>query len=102
MRAIVIADLHLSMYANDPYIEGYPERLFYLLKVLRQIADYAIKNGINKIIVAGDTFHTKSIIHSLAQSELLDYLRYYNGKVEFIIVDGNHDNHDRLDTIRPS
>jgi DNA repair exonuclease SbcCD nuclease subunit len=48
-------------------------------------------DGILFIVIAGDLFHTKSIIHSLAQSMLLDYVKRYEGKIRFIIIDGNHD-----------
>jgi len=91
MKFIGIADLHLSMYSQDPIIKGMPERLYYLNFVLRDIAEYAIAHSIENIVIAGDTFHTKSIIHSLAQSVLLDWIRDYNPKLTFWIIDGNHD-----------
>jgi len=91
MKFISIADLHLSMYSQDPILQGVPERLYFLDLVLRNIAEYAIAQKIPKIVIAGDTFHTKSVIHALAQSMLLDYVRDYRDKVEFISIDGNHD-----------
>lgn len=92
MRFIYIADIHLSLYGQDPYIHGLPERLYYLDKVLRQIADYALEHKISNIVIGGDIFHTKSIIHSLAQSILLDYVNEYAAKgLIFIVIDGNHD-----------
>ena len=92
MRFIYIADVHLSLYGQDPYIQGIPERLFNLNKVLRQIADYALEHKILYIIIGGDVFHTKSIIHSMAQSILLDYVNEYTKKgLIFIMIDGNHD-----------
>ena len=92
MRFIKIADIHLSLYGQDPYIEGLPERLYNLNQVLRRVANYALENEISKIVIGGDVFHTKSIIHSVAQSVLLDYINEYTRKgLEFIIIDGNHD-----------
>ena len=94
MKFIAIADLHLSMYAQDKIIPetSLPERLHYLNEVLRNIADYAININvnINNIVIAGDIFHNKSIIHSLAQSIFLDFLRDHRA-LNFIIISGNHD-----------
>lgn len=91
MKFICIADIHLSMYSQDPIIHGTPERLYHLNLVLRNIADYAVANGIRVMVIAGDVFHTKSVIHSLAQSVLLDFVRYYRELIVFYIIDGNHD-----------
>lgn len=91
MKFITIADIHLSMYANDPVVKGISMRLFYLDKVLREIADYAVEKGINVIAIAGDIFHTKSVIHSIAQTILLRYVRDYQDYVIFYVLDGNHD-----------
>jgi len=90
MKAIVIADIHLSMYSNDPVVEGISMRLFYLNSVLRRIADYAIKHKIDIIIIAGDIYHTKSSIHAVAQDVLLEYVRDYQDLL-FYVIDGNHD-----------
>ena len=91
MKFICIADIHLSMYSQDRIVHGLPERLYYINKVLRSIADYAVNKSITNIVVAGDVFHTKSIIHTLAQSMLLDFIRYYRNNITFYVVNGNHD-----------
>lgn len=90
MKFICIADIHLSLYSQDSIVSGFPRRLHYLQKILISIAEYAIISKIDKIAIAGDTFHTKSIIHSLAQSVLLDFIKSYP-QITFIIIDGNHD-----------
>jgi len=92
MRFIYTADLHLSLYSQDKIISTtkLPERLHSLQTVLYNISDYAHKNKINNIFFGGDIFHTKSIIHSLAQSVLLDYIRS-NEDITFYVIDGNHD-----------
>lgn len=90
MKFICISDIHLSMYSQDSIIKGLPRRLHYLIETLNNIAEYAITNKIDNIVIAGDTFHTKSIIHALAQASLLSYVRKYK-KLNFIIIDGNHD-----------
>lgn len=90
MRAVLTADNHLSAFANEPIHNGMPEKLYYNIQALKNVAEYSIKNNINNIIIAGDMIHTKSIIHSLAQSEFLDFVRAYK-QLTFIIIDGNHD-----------
>ena len=42
------------------------------------------------IYVGGDIFHNKSLIHSVAQSVLLDLVRNYRS-INFIFLSGNHD-----------
>ena len=91
MKFIFIADLHLSGYSQDKIVENLPERLNSIKNVLYEIADYAINNNIFTIVIGGDILHGKSIIHALAQSVMLEYFRNYNGKLQFVIIDGNHD-----------
>jgi len=90
MKFICTADLHLSAYTNDPVINGVPEKLHYTLLVINNIILYAKKQKIFNIVIAGDIFHTKNIIHSLAQSELLDLIRS-NKDITFYCINGNHD-----------
>lgn len=93
MKFIGIADLHFALYGQDPIVQesGLPERLHYLNQVLRDdVIAYARTNNIDIIVIAGDVIHTKSLIHTLAQSILLDIIRDYRD-IKFIIIDGNHD-----------
>ena len=73
---------NIATYIPDRYDEGYG--------VSYQGIDYAEDNNIPNIVIAGDTFHTKSIIHALAQSVLLDFVKSFP-ELNFIIIDGNHD-----------
>lgn len=92
LKFIFTGDLHLSLYSNDRIDKGtgLPLRLSMLKTVLYNIAEYALLSELHIIIIAGDVFHTKSIIHSLAQSVLLDFIRNFT-QIKFIIIDGNHD-----------
>lgn len=92
MKFIFTADWHLSGYLQDKIVKesNLPERLDSIKRVMYQIADYAIKNKINEIVIGGDLLHNKSIIYTDAQSVLLDYFRDYKG-LTFYIIDGNHD-----------
>jgi DNA repair exonuclease SbcCD nuclease subunit len=44
----------------------------------------------NILVLAGDLLHNKSVIYSLAQSVLLDFIRE-NKDINFVVIDGNHD-----------
>jgi len=91
MKFAYTADLHLSGYTNDKIVNQLPERLNSIKNVLYEIAKYCIENEIPTIVIGGDILHGKSIIHALAQSIMLDYFRDFCGKIEFIVLDGNHD-----------
>ncbi len=93
MKFVATADLHLKMYSQDKIIpeSGLPERLHFLNETIRyDILKYCIDNKIDTIVIAGDVYDTKSIIHSIAQSVLIDIIRDHR-QIHFIITDGNHD-----------
>lgn len=58
--------------------------------ILYQMANYAVENNIRDVVISGDVFHNKSIIHSLAMNIFLSFIRSYKN-LRFIIIDGNHD-----------
>lgn len=96
MKFVFTADIHLSKYGQDVIDKetGLPERLTSINKVLHQMADYCLQNEIQFFVIGGDVYHTKSIIHSMAQSILFDFIKNYP-QIQFIILDGNHDLSDR-------
>ena len=99
MKFLFSADWHLSLYSNDKLHpeSKLPERLHYIKNSIIFMCEYARMNGVDVIVVGGDVFHTKSIIHALAQSILLDIIRKYD-KLKFWILDGNHDVSSRSGT----
>ena len=92
MKFIAIGDVHMSLYSNDPIVKlsRLPLRLHTLNRVLYNIVSYGVDREIQNVAILGDVFHTKSLIHALAQSVFLDFIRVFPN-VEFIIIDGNHD-----------
>ncbi len=95
IKFIFTADWHLSKYNNDKIEpDNLPERLSSIKKVLYNISEYAINNNISCVVVGGDLLHNKSIIHALAQDILLDFFRN-NKRLQFIVIDGNHDKADK-------
>jgi len=92
MKIAFTADLHLSGFVSDltdPETE-LPERLSEKKKVLYNIVEEMKQRECKKLVIAGDLLHNKSLIYSLAQSVLLDFLRT-NKDIQFMIMDGNHD-----------
>ena len=92
MKAVIIADIHLSRYSQDSIesTSNLPMRLHGINQAFLNILKYCYDNLIKNVIILGDVLHTKSIIHSLAQSIMLDWFRN-NKNIDFIIIDGNHD-----------
>ena len=90
MKSIITADLHLSLYSQDPIIGGISRRLYHIRQVLFQMAYYAEEHKIKYFTIAGDTLHNKSIIHAIAMSVLLNFIRSFPD-LTFVIIDGNHD-----------
>jgi len=90
MKSIITADIHLSLYSQDTVIAGISRRLHYLKQTLHQMADYTVEHEIKYFTIAGDTLHNKSIIHAIAMSILLNFIRSYPN-LTFVIIDGNHD-----------
>jgi len=90
MKYIITGDLHLSATNSENMIEGLPEKLFYTGNALKNMVEFASKNNIPNIIIGGDVFHNKSILHVLAQSFFLDFIRN-NTNITFYIISGNHD-----------
>ncbi len=90
MKFVYSADWHLSGYSQDKIVNGLPERLYEKKVVQENIGNYCLENGIKTIIVGGDLLHNKNIIHSIAQSVMLDFFRSYR-MLDFIVLDGNHD-----------
>ncbi len=90
MKFVYSADWHLSGYSQDKMINKLPERLYEKKIVQENIGKYCITNNIKTVIVGGDILHNKNIIHSIAQSVMLDFFRSHQ-MLDFIVLDGNHD-----------
>jgi DNA repair exonuclease SbcCD nuclease subunit len=92
MKFLYTADFHFSSYSQDRIdpLTHLPERLSGIYSVTCEMINYAIDQEIKYVVVGGDVFHNKSLIHSIAQSKLLDIIRVYK-MIKFIILDGNHD-----------
>ncbi|GIU68997.1 MAG: hypothetical protein KatS3mg002_0233 [Candidatus Woesearchaeota archaeon] len=87
----ISADWHFSNYSNDKKdIKGLSRKLIDLVKTIVNMCQYCLKNDIDTIIVAGDLFHNKSIVHTVALSIVSELFNEYKN-IQFILIDGNHD-----------
>jgi len=96
MKFLFTADIHLSRYGQDEINDqtGLPERISGIKNTLYQMASYCKQNNITTMVIGGDVYHTKSIIYSIAQEILGDFIDSYPD-LYFIILDGNHDLSDK-------
>jgi len=92
MKYGVLADKHFSGYSRDKIDSetGLTLRLSNIVRSFKEVIEICRERKIKRIISAGDTLHNKSIIYSVAQSELLKIIRG-NKDIEFYFLDGNHD-----------
>ncbi len=78
MKIAITADIHLK--TNKEY----PERF----NALKNILDQILKEGIDKLIIAGDLFDIESQNYSLFD-EICNQEKY--GRINFYLIPGNHD-----------
>jgi DNA repair exonuclease SbcCD nuclease subunit len=91
MKFICTGDLHLKRWDDRVISEtGIPKRLSEIIDTVRYMCDYAIKNGINNIKIAGDLNHLKNVVHADAFGLFQDVVGQYQS-ISFDILHGNHD-----------
>ena len=90
MKIIHCADLHLDskLNANLP-VDKAKERRQELLLTFSRLVDYAVKEGVEKIIISGDMFDTKKVLTTTKNAVLR--LIKENSNIDFFYLSGNHD-----------
>lgn len=95
-KIAITADTHFSNYSSSKINNecGMSDVLYGIRESFKYMVDYIYREGIRTLIIAGDINHNKSVIHTHAQSILVDILekcleRYED--LKFILLDGNHD-----------
>ena len=98
MRFIHCADLHLDskMEANLTR-EQAKERKEEILLTYMQMIDYAKKNQVRAILIAGDLFDTKKV-SKRTQNVVYDSI-VSNPEIDFLYLRGNHDASSFLDSL---
>lgn len=94
MKFIHCADLHL-----DSKIDSLPSdkgkiRREEVIRTFERLADYATKNGVTAVIIAGDMFDS-SKCSAKTKARVLSAIKN-NPDVDFLYLTGNHDEEDAL------
>ncbi len=95
MKLIHCADLHLDskMTANLSK-EQAKERKMEILRTFSKMVDYAKKNKVSAILIAGDMFDTRNI-SAMVRNTVRDVI-VQNPEIDFLYLKGNHDNDNFL------
>ncbi len=91
MRSIFTADTHIGEYSTGPTINGVNLRIEDVADKMMKILQYAIRNSIKHVFIAGDIFKNKqpsmfclSIFGSLLKS-------FQDNGIYVYVITGNHD-----------
>ena len=95
MKIIHCADLHLDskMTANLSK-EQAKERKNEILRTFTRMVDYAKKNNVKAILIAGDMFDTRNV-SAMARNTVRDVITQ-NPEIDFLYLKGNHDSDNFL------
>lgn len=94
MKYLIFTDLHLSYNSSILPLSCkdsiYTTRLQMCIDTLKYVFDVAEKENVDKIIFGGDMFNS----HTLRAEEITAFsnaMMYYDNKIPFILITGNHD-----------
>ena len=95
MKIIHCADLHLDskMTANLSK-EQAKERKNEILRTFTRMVEYAKKNKVKAILIAGDMFDTRNV-SAMVRNTVRDVITQ-NSEIDFLYLRGNHDNDNFL------
>ena len=95
MKIIHCADLHLDskMTANLTK-EQAKERKNEILRTFTRMVDYAKKNSVKAILIAGDLFDTRNV-SAMVRNTVRDVITQ-NPEIDFLYLKGNHDDDNFL------
>ena len=95
MKIIHCADLHLDskMTANLTK-EQAKERKNEILRTFTRMVDYAKKNSVKAILIAGDLFDTRNV-SAMVRNTVRDVITQ-NEEIDFLYLKGNHDDDNFL------
>ena len=95
MKIIHCADLHLdSKMTTNLTKEKAKERKMEILRTFSRMVEYAKKNNISVILIAGDMFDTRNV-SATARNMVKDVIMQ-NPEIDFLYLRGNHDNDNFL------
>lgn len=92
MKIIHCADLHLDSKMETNFSqEQAKQRRYEILNTFEIMIEYAVKNCIEVILIAGDMFDTPQNQQKTIKNRVIDAIRKAN-KIDFLYLQGNHDN----------
>ena len=95
MKIIHCADLHLdSKMTTNLSKEQAKERKNEILRTFTRMIDYAKKNKVKAILIAGDMFDTRNV-SATVRNTVRDVIAQ-NANIDFLYLKGNHDNDNFL------
>lgn len=97
---IAFADLHAHNFKefDERMIGNSSTRLHHITETLYCMGEYALENGINTILFAGDLFHVRARVNTLVYNKVFDAISELSSKgIKFIMIPGNHDQLDNSD-----
>lgn len=95
MKMIHCADLHLdSKMTTHLTKEKAKERKMEILRTFSKMVEYAKKNDVTAILIAGDLFDTRNV-SATARNMVRDVIES-NPEIDFLYLKGNHDNDNFL------
>ena len=95
MKIIHCADLHLdSKMTSHLSKEQAKERKNEILRTFTRMVDYAKKNSVKVILIAGDLFDTRNV-SAMARNTVRDVITQ-NSEIDFLYLKGNHDDDNFL------
>ena len=86
IKFIHCADIHLGA---NPF--GIEERFEDMGKALEQVCDFAIKEKVDFILIAGDFFHNKVLTPKTLEQAITILERLKNADIPVFLTEGNHD-----------
>lgn len=95
MKIIHCADLHLdSKMTSNLSKEQAKERKNEILRTFTRMVDYAKKNSVKVILIAGDLFDTRNV-SAMVRNTVRDVI-VQNEEIDFLYLRGNHDSDNFL------
>lgn len=95
MRILHCADLHLdSKMTTHLSKEKAKERKIEILRTFSRMVEYAKKNKVSIILIAGDMFDTRNV-SAMVRNTVKDVI-VQNPQIDFLYLKGNHDNDNFL------
>ncbi len=104
-RFLVVSDIHAHPFPYGSQLVAYPpfkglhnSRLVSTMRALEGVADYAVLNEIDTVLFAGDMFHTRQSVRTVARNMVTYVIQesFVKRGLRMILIPGNHDYADRV------